>query len=56
MPAVLTKWNTCITLDNGQKALPGNATVTSLLLDENLIGENGVAALREMLARNARIV
>jgi hypothetical protein len=56
MPAVLTKWNTCVAAEGGQKAIPGNTVVTSLILDENLIGEIGVAALREMLARNARIV
>jgi hypothetical protein len=55
MPAVLTKWNTCVTVE-GQKAIPGNTVVTSLILDENLIGEVGVAALREMLAGNSRIV
>jgi hypothetical protein len=55
MPAVLTKWNTCVATEGGQKAIPGNTVLTSLVLDENLIGEPGVAALREMLAKNSKI-
>jgi hypothetical protein len=53
---VLAKWNICITLDNGQKAIPGNATITSLILDENAIGEVGLNALKEMLVLNRKIV
>jgi hypothetical protein len=56
MPAVLTKWSTCITTDAGQKAIPENTALTSLILDENLIGEAGIAALRDMLAKKVRIV
>jgi hypothetical protein len=56
MPAVLTKWSTCVTLDNGQKVLPGNTVLTSLVLDENVIGEAGIDALREALAKNSTIV
>jgi hypothetical protein len=56
MPAVLTKWSPCVATEGGQNAIPGNTVLTSLVLDENLIGEAGVAALREMLTKNSRIV
>jgi hypothetical protein len=55
-PAVLTKWSSCVTLENGQKALPGNSVLTTLILDENLIGEVGVKAIREMLMKNTKLV
>ena len=55
---VLTKWNTCVTLDTNppQKVLPGNSTLTSLLLEENNITEKGAMALKEMLGMNPHIV
>jgi Ran GTPase-activating protein (RanGAP) involved in mRNA processing and transport len=56
MPAVLTKWNTCVTIEGGQKAVAGNAVMTSLILDENAIAGQELAALREMLAKNTHIV
>ena len=56
MAAVLGKWATCVTLENGQKVLPGNTTITSLLLDENMIGEKGARFLKEMLTENTKIV
>jgi hypothetical protein len=55
-PVVLGKWRTCVTLESGQQAVPGNATLTSLILDDNVIGQNGGMALREMLTKNTRIV
>jgi hypothetical protein len=56
MPAVLGRWRTCVTLESGQQALPGNTTLTTLILDDNAIGQNGGMALREMLTQNIHIV
>jgi hypothetical protein len=56
MPAVLTKWNACVTSDSGQRAIPGNAVVTTLILDENHIGEVGLKAIREMLMKNTKLI
>ncbi|OHT06550.1 hypothetical protein TRFO_25358 [Tritrichomonas foetus] len=56
---VLTKWNTCVTLENSnppQKVIPGNRTLTSLILDDNNITEKGAAALKEMLRENQHMV
>lgn len=56
MAAVLTKWNTCVAEANNTKILPGNVTLTSLILDENLITETGAAALQKMLNENTHLV
>ena len=56
MAAVLGKWGTCITLESGQKVIPGNTTLTSLFLDENMIGEKGARFLRDMLMENSKLV
>ena len=55
---VLTKWNTCVTLETNppQKVIPGNSTLTSLILDENNITEKGANALKEMLDFNHKII
>jgi hypothetical protein len=53
---VMHKWGSCVTLDNGQCALPGNSTLTSLVLDENRIGDPGFDAMKEMLSVNNKIV
>ncbi|KAK8887036.1 hypothetical protein M9Y10_038071 [Tritrichomonas musculus] len=55
---VLTKWNTCVTLETNppQKVIPGNSTLTSLILDENIITEKGANALKEMLDFNHQII
>jgi hypothetical protein len=56
MPAVLTKWSASVTLENGQRALPGNSVVTTLILDENCIAEIGLKAIRAMLLQNTKLV
>ncbi|OHT05284.1 hypothetical protein TRFO_26969 [Tritrichomonas foetus] len=54
---IFNKWNSCITLpDTNQKVIPGNTTISSLILDENNITEKGGKALMEMLNYNNRIV
>jgi hypothetical protein len=45
-----------VTLENGQKAIPGNSVMTTLILDENLIWEVGVKALKAMLMKNTKLI
>jgi len=56
IPAILAKWNSCITASNGMKVLPGNTTLTTLLLDENQISHHGAVKLAEMLKANSKLV
>lgn len=56
MAAVLAKWNTCVTKENGSRVLPGNTTLSTLILDENQITGTGAAKLGEMLKENSHIV
>jgi hypothetical protein len=53
---VLNKWKSYVKLENGMCGLTGNSTVTSLVLDENVIGERGVEALKEMLGVNKNVI
>ena len=55
MPAILSKWNSCFTGPNGIKILPGNNSLTTLLLDENEISRTGALRLSEMLKSNIKI-
>jgi hypothetical protein len=55
-PAVLEKWQTVVVMEDGTKVLPGNTTVTTLLLDDNLVTGLGLMALSEMLRNNQKIV
>ncbi|KAH0791541.1 leucine-rich repeat-containing protein 71-like [Histomonas meleagridis] len=55
-PIIMAKWNNCIMINGGKRVIPGNNVVTSLILDENLITENGAFALRDMLKLNNNIV
>lgn len=56
MPAILAKWNACVSCENGTKILPGNTTVTTIMLDENHITRTGYHYLSEMLKVNTKIV
>ena len=53
---ILSKWQSCITDDVGNKILPGNSTITSLLLKDNDITLSGATALKNMLQTNTKIV
>ena len=56
MAAILTKWNTVITNESGVRVLPGNNTLSTLLLDENQITGTGAQHLAEMLNVNHTLV
>lgn len=55
-PAVLGKWGACETQEDGTKVLPGNTTLTTLILDDNVITGIGFSKLTDMLAVNPRLV
>jgi hypothetical protein len=55
-PAVLAKWNYCVAQEDGTMILPGNMTLTTLILDDNLITERGLSMLSDMLKTNTRLV
>ena len=55
-PAILGKWGSCETLDDGTKILPGNTTLTTLILDDNQITGIGFSKLTEMLRVNTHLV
>jgi hypothetical protein len=55
-PAVLAKWHTVVVMEDGTKVLPGNTTVTTLLLDDNVVTGLGLMVLSEMLKNNQKIV
>jgi hypothetical protein len=53
---LLKKWNDLIEGGVNQKLLPGNGVLTTLILDENMIGMDGYHALKEMLSLNNVLV
>ena len=56
MAAILTKWSNVVTNENGVRVLPGNTTLSTLLLDENQITGTGAQHLEEMLKVNKTLV
>ena len=56
MAAILTKWSNVVTKENGVRILPGNTTLTTLMLDENQITETGAQHLADMLKVNTTLV
>jgi hypothetical protein len=53
---VLAKWHSVVGVSDDARALPGNGTLTTLILDDNAITGIGLTALAEMLRVNQRIV
>jgi hypothetical protein len=53
---VLAKWHSVALIGDDAKVLPGNTTLTTLILDDNAITGIGLAQLAEMLRVNQRIV
>lgn len=56
MPIVISKWNSCASLEDGTLYIQGNTTLTSLILDDNLIGKSGYEKLKEMLSKNSKLI
>ncbi|OHT06869.1 hypothetical protein TRFO_25049 [Tritrichomonas foetus] len=55
-PAVIARWNTCVLMDDGRMYIQGNTSLSTLLLNDNLIGTRGLLRLTEMLSKNEKIV
>lgn len=55
-PIITENWKSCEIDENNQRRLPGNKTLTTLLLDENEIQADGINALKEMLSKNNSLV
>ena len=55
-PIITENWKSCEIGTSNQRSLPGNKTLTTLLLDENEIKSDGVNALKEMLSLNHSLV
>lgn len=54
-PVVLFQWSSSQTLENNVVVIPGNKTVSTLLLDDNRVGSAGYNALKEMLQINTTL-
>jgi hypothetical protein len=54
--AVLAKWHSVVIVSDEVKFLPGNNTLTTLILDDNLVTGIGLATLADMLKVNQKIV
>ncbi|OHS95975.1 hypothetical protein TRFO_37871 [Tritrichomonas foetus] len=55
-PVVSEKWKLVENSPDNQKIIPGNKTLNTLLLDENEIKKDGIAALKMMLSMNKYII
>lgn len=55
-PIITENWKSCEIGENNQRRLPGNKTLTTLLLDENEIQSDGINALKDMLSKNSSLV